>query len=69
MTVEQVRSAFHAEPFQPFVLQLSDGRQIPVHQRDFMLIVPSGRTIVVVQPDEKLDFIDLETVTNVNVIP
>jgi hypothetical protein len=34
MTIEQVRNLYNAQPFQPFVIHLADGRHVPVrHDR------------------------------------
>lgn len=30
MTIEQVRNFYNVQPFQPFIIHLADGRQIPV---------------------------------------
>jgi hypothetical protein len=65
MTIERLQEFYNAEPFRPFVMHLADGREIPVHHRDFMASVPSGRTIVVMQPDESINIIDLLLVTDV----
>jgi hypothetical protein len=64
MTIERMRDAYNHQPFQPFVIRLADGRGIPVPHRDFMLTVPSGRTIIVVQPDDSFNIIDLLLVTD-----
>jgi hypothetical protein len=64
MTLEQLQTAYSAEPFQPFVLHLADGRQMPVHHREFMATAPSGRTIIVYQPDDSWNVIDLLLVTD-----
>ena len=69
MTLEQVRSFYSAEPFRPFVIHLADGRDIPVHHRDFVMAVPSGRILVVCQPDDTVNFIDLLLVTDLEVKP
>lgn len=69
MTIEQLRAAYHAEPFRPFVLHLADGRQIPVHHHEFIMTVPSGRTIVVAQPDDAVNIIDLLLVTDLEFKP
>ncbi|MGL4515004.1 MAG: hypothetical protein ACRCT8_18115 [Lacipirellulaceae bacterium] len=69
MTVEQLRSAYRAEPFLPFVLHLADGRAIPVISREFIMTAPSGRTIVVFQPDETMNVIDLLLVTDLEFKP
>ena len=64
MTVEQLRNAYSAQPFRPFVLHLADGREVPVSSREFIMAVPSGRTVVVCQPDDTLNIIDLLLVTD-----
>ena len=40
MTIEEVRKFYDAQPFHPFVLHLADGREIPVHGREYM--APKG---------------------------
>jgi hypothetical protein len=69
MTIEQLRAAYEARPFRPFVIHLADGRQVPVKSREFMLTVPSGRTIVVCQPDDTINIIDLLLVTDLELKP
>lgn len=67
MTIEQLRSAYEAQPFRAFVIHLADGRQIPMKSREFIMTVPSGRTIVVAQPDDTLNIIDLLLVTDLEI--
>jgi hypothetical protein len=69
MTVDQVRNVANEQPFRPFVFQLADGRQIPVRHREFMMPSPSGRTVIVYQPDESFNIIDLLLVTDIEVQP
>jgi hypothetical protein len=69
MTLEQVRTFYTAEPFRPFVIHLADGREIPVHHREFIMSVPSGRILLVCQPDDTVNFIDLLLVTDLEVKP
>jgi hypothetical protein len=64
MTIERLRELYNAEPFQPFIIHLADGREVPVHHRDFIMAVPSGRTIFVAQPDDSVNIIDLLLVTD-----
>ena len=52
MTTEQVRQLHRARPFRPFMIQLADGREIFVMHNEFLSIAPSGRTIIVHQPDD-----------------
>ena len=65
MTIERLKELYDAQPFKPFLLHLADGREIPVRHRDFIMAAPSGRTIVVMQPDDSLNIIDLLLVTDV----
>jgi hypothetical protein len=65
MTTEQIRRLYDAKPFSPFVLHLADSREIPVPHRDFILISPSGRTVVVTHDDNTFEVIDLLLVTSV----
>jgi hypothetical protein len=69
MTIEQLRAAYSAQPFRPFAMRLAEGREIPVYHREFMLTVPSGRTVVVCQPDDTVNIIDLLLVTDLEFKP
>ena len=69
MTIQQLRHVHDAQPFQPFVIHLADGRQVPVHHREFLMASPSGRTVIVYQPDDSFNIIDLLLVTDLEVRP
>ncbi len=69
MTIEQLRNFYSAQPFQPFVMHLADGRTIPVHHPEFLAAAPSGRTITVYQPDDTLNVVDLLLVTDLEIKP
>jgi hypothetical protein len=69
MTIDQVRNLYNAQPFRPFIIHLADGRQIPVHHREFVMAVPSGRTVFVCQPDDTVNIIDLLLVTDLELQP
>jgi hypothetical protein len=64
MTIEKIKAAYEEEPFRPFVMHLADGREIPVLSREFISPAPSGRTLVVWQPDDRFNIIDLLLVTD-----
>lgn len=64
MMSDQVRTAYAAEPFQPFVMHLADGQEIVVHHREFMASAPNARTTVVYQPDVSFNIVDLLLVTD-----
>jgi hypothetical protein len=65
MTIEKLKELYDTQPFKPFVIHLADGREIPVRHRHFIMAAPSGRTIVVMQPDDSMNIIDLLLVTDV----
>jgi hypothetical protein len=67
MTIEQVKQLYESVPFQPFIIHLADGRQIPVRHREFMASSPSGRTIVVYDQDDSFNIIDLLLVTSLEI--
>jgi hypothetical protein len=69
MTIEQLRAFYDAQPFQPFVMHLADGREIPVRSREFMASAPNGRTVIVYQPDNSFNVIDLLLVTDLEAGP
>jgi hypothetical protein len=69
MTTEQLRAAYQNQPFRPFVIHLADGREVPVLSPEFIMSVPSGRTIVVCQPDDTVNLIDMLLVTDLQFKP
>jgi hypothetical protein len=46
------------------VIHLADGRAVPVNHREFIMTVPTGRTVIVAQPDDTVNIIDLPLVTD-----
>lgn len=69
MTSDKLKVLYDAQPFQPFTLHLADGREIPVLHREFIASAPSGRTLVVFQPDDSMNIIDLLLVTDIEIPP
>jgi hypothetical protein len=69
MTIDRIRELYHAQPFRPFTLHLADGREIPVLHQEFLMAVPSGRTLYVCQPDDTVNIVDLLLVTDLEIKP
>jgi hypothetical protein len=46
---------------------LADGREIEVEHPEFMARAPSGRTVVIYQPDDSFNIVDLLLVTDLEV--
>lgn len=68
MTIEPLRDALDARPFQPFRLQLADGTHVDVSHAECVAFHPkSVRTIIVAMPDSGFKMIDLSLVTALHV--
>jgi len=59
VTAEQFRNMVRAQPFQPFILHLADGRQFHVPHPEFVGMFRGGRTVIVTQQDDSFEIIDL----------
>ena len=59
MTVEPLRKAHQARPFEPFILRTADGREYPVVHSEFLSFSQRGRTVVVSTPDDSYEVLDL----------
>lgn len=59
MSADELRQHITAVPFEPFNLRTADGRQIPVRNRDFILITPNRRHAWVFQPDNSREVLDV----------
>jgi hypothetical protein len=59
MTIEQLRAMHQARPFQPFDIQLADGRAVPISNPELLAVIPPGRTAIAVHPDGNFEVIDL----------
>jgi hypothetical protein len=68
MTGAQFRNVREANPFQPFIIHLADGRSFTVHHRDFVSQSPGGRTIIVYGSGESFSLVDLFLVTELEVL-
>lgn len=64
MTMEGFKAIAQAAPFQPFILHLSDRRELEVNHPDFVLFSGDPRTAMVAQPDESFLVIDLSTIAS-----
>lgn len=69
MTAEKLLDVYEVQPFHPFIMHLADGRAITVHHREFMATAPTARNVVVFQPDGRMNIIDLQLVTDIELKP
>lgn len=69
MTGERFRQVLNNTPFRPFTIFTADGLSIPVVSREFVSLSPSGRTVVVFDPEDRMNILDLLVVTNLQIEP
>jgi len=56
VNLESIRSALHAQPFQPFELCLADGRRLPVTHPEFVAM--TNRIVMVLAEDSSFKVIE-----------
>lgn len=67
MTLQRLREVHSADPFSPFILYLADGGTVRVSHPESLAYSMSGRTVVIVLPDESTQFVDLLLVSRIEV--
>ena len=67
MKISEIRNLLHAEPFRPFLVHVADGGRIPVKHEDFVALAPTGREMIVYQPDGDHQIVDVMMVTRLEV--
>ena len=60
-----IRDLRDKSPFQPFALNLADGRAIAVVTPDYIMISPANDEFAVYLPDGPLEVVDGELVTSI----
>ena len=59
MKAETLKRLIEANPFQPFSVNLADGRALKIPHRDFISSSPNFRMLTVWHKDDSCDFVDL----------
>ena len=59
MKAETLKRLIEANPFQPFSVNLADGRALKIPHRDFISPSPNFRRLTVWRQDDSCDFVDL----------
>lgn len=62
MTSEEIRRLWWNEPFQPIVLELTDGRTLTIHSNTHFAIAPGADRLVYADKIENFDLIDLDQI-------
>ena len=68
MKIDEIRRLLHAQPFRPFLIHVADGGRVPVKHEDFVALAPTGREMIVYQPDGGYQVVDVLLVTRLQVL-
>jgi hypothetical protein len=69
MLSETIREYLRAAPFEPFVIQMNDGRRLKVPHPDFAALSPNGARLFVFRPDANDAGIALSTLLVASIEP
>jgi len=69
MKPEGLRGLLEAQPFHPFAIHLSDGREFVVNHPEFLATSPVGDIAIVFRPEGGFNIVDIELVTDLEVKP
>ena len=69
MKAETLRRLIKANPFQPFSINLTDGRALKVPHRDFISRSPNYRMLTVWHADDSCDIVDFMLVIGFHLKP
>ncbi len=67
MQIKEMQKVYRAQPFQPFIIHMADGRGIRVDHPEFMALSPAGRSALVYAKDGGFEVIDLLLITGLEV--
>jgi hypothetical protein len=59
MTSEQLKATLRQQPFRPFTIRMVDGRSFTVSHPEWVMVSPTGRTAILVEPDDSYSIVDL----------
>ena len=68
MKIDEVRKLLHVQPFRPFLIYFADGGRIAVKHEDFVALAPTGRELIVYQPNGDYQGVDVMLVTRLQVL-
>lgn len=66
MRTESLREVIHAQPFRPFALMLADGTRLHVPHPEWLVVTPTGRTVVWMDKDDRVKLLDIALLLGVD---
>ena len=62
MTADELRALYRAEPYQPYELELTDGRTLTVGERRHIFFPPNSHRIIRTDHIDNFEIIDLDQI-------
>ena len=69
MKIEELRSLHQACPFRPFVIHMADGRTFSIPHNEFLAYDQDGGMLVALRNDHTFSILDLDLVTELELLP
>ena len=67
VTIERLRQVHRGQPFKPFTFWFADGGRLRVSHPESLAYSATGRTVMVVSPDDTIQHIDLLLVSRIEI--
>lgn len=67
MTSDRLKQVHSDRPFLPFIVRLADGRRLPVRHPEMLAMSPTGRTVVLITPDDAVHHLDVLMITDLEI--
>lgn len=65
MSPDRIRDKIHATPFAPFFVEMTGGKRVRVQGRDYVILSPAGRTLIVYDDTERVEMLDVSQITDI----
>ena len=65
MITEEIRALLVAQPFRPFTVHLSDGKEVRIHHHDHAWLLPSGFQLIFESAEGKVHLINVAQISEI----
>lgn len=65
MSPDRLREKIHATPFVPFVVEMMGGKRVRVKGRDYVILSPAGRTLIVYGETERVEMLEVSQIMDI----
>ena len=64
MSPDRLREKIHATPFVSFSVEMTGGKRVRVKGRDYVILSPAGRTLIVYDDTERVEMLDVSRIAD-----